>query len=274
MKSPGLQRILVNAGLGAIALIFLYPIIWMVLAGFRSNAEIFSTRSIWPERWHATYYEALFANEHFDFGRAFGNSLLIATAQSFGATVLAALAGFVVASARLWQRRIAILAALGLVMISPQVISLPMLVWINRVGLFDHALGVILPGLASGLGLLYFVRVWSKVPRELSEAARAEGATEWMIFRILIPLVRSQLLVLGFLLFVLAWHAHLIPLLILQSEDQRTLPLQLAALYGGSFHPPQAILMAAATIGLLPLLVLFAWGGPLFRTAAKDFVSA
>lgn len=273
MTSSRWQRMFLNAGLAAMALIFLYPIIWMALAGFRSNREIFSTHALWPKQWHVTYYQALFANEYFDFGRALGNSLMIASAQSAGATLLASLAGYAVELFRFWQRRVAVAGAFGLVMISPQLISLPLLAWINRIGLFDHALGVILPGLASGLGLLYFVRVWSKVPRELSEAARAEGASEWMIFRTLVPLVRSHLLVLGLLLFVLAWHAHLIPLLILQSEDQRTLPLQLAAIYGGSFHPPQAILMAAATIGLLPLLVLFACGGRLFSTAAKDFVS-
>ena len=273
MTSSRWQRMFVNAALGAMALVFLYPIFWMGLAGFRSNREIFSTHSLWPEHWNGAYYRALFANEYFDYGRGLGNSLLIASAQSVGATLLAALAGYAVAWFRLWQRQVAVAWAFGTVMISPQLISLPLLTWINQIGLFDQALGVILPGLANGLGLLYFIRVWTKVPRELSEAARAEGASEWRILCTLIPLVRSHLLVLGLLLFVLAWHAHLIPLLILQSEERRTLPLQLAALHGGSFHPPQAILMASATISLLPLLVLFAWGGRLFRTTAKDFVS-
>ncbi len=160
------------------------------------------------------------------------------------------------------------------VLIPAQMVALPLFVWVNALGLFDNPLGVALPGMVSGLGLLFFTRVFKLVPRELIEIARIEGASEWSIFLSVLPLVRPFLIAFGFAHFVLAWHAHIIPMLILHSESARTLPISLSALYGSSLNAPQAVLMAGSTIGMIPLIAVFAFAYPQLKSALQEFVAS
>ena len=124
------------------------------------------------------------------------------------------------------------------------------------------------------LGLLFFTRVFRQVPRELLDVARIEGASECRIFLTVLPLLKPFLIAFGFAHFVLAWHAHVIPLLILHSDSARTLPLSLAALFGSSLNSPQAVLMAGSTLGMMPLIIVFTVAYPKLKSALQEFVAS
>jgi len=153
-----------------------------------------------------------------------------------------------------------------------QTMALPLFSWIIDLGLANTRWGVILPGLVNGLGLLFFARAFGQVPGELRELARAEGASEARVCWTLLPLLKAHALAYAFVHFALAWHAHFFPMLVLHGEELRTLPLSLTAFYGGSFRAPQAILMAGATLGMAPLVLLFALAYRHMRSALSEAV--
>ena len=141
----------------------------------KSNAEIFNTRIFWPREWTGQYYEILLSNEFFPYLTSLANSITVSLSQGVGATLLAAMAGFVIGSYR-FRGRIGLLALGILVVLIPtQMVALPLFMWVNTLGFFDNLFGVIIPGLVSGLGLLFFARVYSQLPSDLLDVARMEG---------------------------------------------------------------------------------------------------
>ncbi len=274
MKRKVFPSTLATAALLLAAILFLYPLLWMALGSVKSNSEIFNTRQFWPNEWNGQFYRILFSGEFFDFGRSLFNSIAISLGQGIGATLLAAMAGYVLGTSQFRGRTALLATGLLVVLIPAQMVALPLFTWVNALGLFDHPLGVILPGMVSGLGLLFFTRVFSLVPTELLELARMEGASEGRIFLSVLPLVKPFLVAFGFAHFVLAWHAHIIPMLILHSDTTRTLPISLAALYGSSLNSPQAVLMAGSTLGMLPLIAVFAFAYPQLKSALQEFVAS
>lgn len=274
MKRGALWRIVASLSMLGGAAVFLYPLFWMFLGSFKSNSEIFNTRLFWPKIWTGEFYGILLQGEYFDFGRSLFNSVFISLAQGVGATLLAAMAGFVFGVYRFRSSVLWIAIGVLVVLVPVQMMALPLFTWVNSIGLFDHPMGVILPGLVSGLGFLFFTRVFRQVPKELLDVARIEGASEGRIFLTILPLLKPFLIAFGFAHFVLAWHAHVIPLLILHSETSRTLPLSLAALFGSSLNSPQAVLMAGSTLGMIPLIIVFAIAYPQLKSALQEFVSS
>lgn len=274
MKGRTFWRWMASLSMLGLAIIFLYPFFWMFLGSFKSNSEIFNTRLFWPASWTSEFYGILLQGVYFDFWRSLLNSIFIALAQGIGASLLAAMAGFVLGIYRFRSRILWIALGVLVLLVPAQMMALPLFTWVNRLGLFDNPMGVILPGLVSGLGLLFFTRVFRQIPRELLDVARIEGASEGRIFLTILPLVKPFLIAFGFAHFVLAWHAHVIPLLILHSDESRTLPLSLAALFGSSLNSPQAVLMAGSTLGMLPLILVFAIAYPQLKSALQDFVTS
>ncbi len=273
VNRSGIIQLVASVAMLLAACVFLYPLVWMALGSVKSNSELFDTRTFWPETWSLEYYRILFSSEYFSFDRSLLNSILTALAQGIGATLLSAMAGYVLGIYRFKGR--AWLLGLGVlvVLVPAQMVALPLFIWVNTLGLFDNPAGVILPGLVSGLGLLFFTRVFRLVPKELIDLARIEGASEFRIFLSVLPLVKPFLIAFGFAHFVLAWHAHVIPMLILHSDGVRTLPISLAALYGSSLNAPQAVLMAGSFLGMIPLVAVFAFAYPKLKSALQDFVA-
>ena len=274
MRTPGVVTFVVSLALLLAAFVFLYPLFWMALGSFKSNSEIFNTRTFWPSEWTGRYFGILFSGEYFNFERTLFNSIAISISQGVGATILAAMAGYIIGTYHFRGRMTLVALGVMVVLIPAQIVALPLFVWVNTLGLFDNPLGVALPGMVSGLGLLFFTRVFRLVPKELIEVARMEGASEWRIFLSVLPLVKPFLIAFGFAHFVLAWHAHVIPMLILHSEEARTLPISLAALYGSSLNSPQAVLMAGSAIGMIPLITVFALAYPQLKSALQEFVTS
>ena len=253
-----------------IGLLFTYPFLWMFLSAFKSNQEIFRPLQLWPETWRGEFFGQLFRGDWFPFWRVYANSFIVALAQALGGVALTSLAGYVFAQHRFAGRRFLFLLALVVIVVPPQALAIPLFNWLNQVHLIDHLAGAILPGVVSGIGILYFTQVFRQIPRELIEAARLAGASEFQVYLTLLRLIPSALLSFGLVQFILAWHQHLIPLLVLSSETKQTLPLALSSLYGSSLRFPYAVLMAASSLSLLPTFALFALLYHRFKSALSE----
>jgi multiple sugar transport system permease protein len=117
-------------------------------------------------------------------------------------------------------------------------LALPLFAWIFRLGLLRHALAAtILPARSSGLGVIFFTLVFRRVPQELVDLSRGEGASEP---RASLTLLLSWPGVLTFALihFVLTWQVAADPLVMLGTTSNKTVPVGLASLYGSNIRTP------------------------------------
>ena len=239
-----------------ITLMFVYPFAWMFFSGFKSNLEIYRPLQLLPESFRAEYYRGLFSGEWLHYGTVYGNSFLIALGQALGAVLLTSMCGYVFAKCPLRGKPAWFMLSLLVILIPKQVVALPLFTWIQHIHLYDNLLGVVLPGIVSGVGVLFFTLAFRQVPDALLEQARMEGASEFRIYWTVLPLMHSALLTFGLIHFILSWHEHLIPLLIL--HEHLTLPLAMSSLQSSGLRFPQAIIMCASTLTILPTALIFA----------------
>jgi len=259
------------------SLLLSFPFVWMFLASFKDNTQILKPLEILPTSWSPQYYEQLFSGQYMPFWTHFTNSLLVAFGQAVLATLVAAAVGFALARYRershRWWRGPVFALGLLMVLVPRQAIAYPLLEWMQQIHLHDSLLGLVLVGGASGIGMLYFIQVFRRIPDSLLETARLEGASELRVFRETLPLVRSALLAYGLIHFVLAWHDHLIPLLLIDTDLKRTLPIALSSMFNSGLTFPKAVIMAACSIIVLPAAILFALCYRALRDAMSELVS-
>lgn len=275
MKAARHERpsLLATLPLLAAGLVFAYPFAWMFCSAFKDNREIFRPLQLLPSTFDPQYFAQLTAGQWFPFGRVFANSLLVAGAQAALAVALTSLAGYAFARHEFRGKRGLYLLALVVIVLPPTALAVPLFTWVHALGLGDTLAGVILPGAVSGLGVLYFTQVFRQVPATLVDAARLAGASEFRVYLTLLPLVRPAAISFGLIHFILAWHEHLVPLLVLNSAQQQTLPIALASLNGSSLRFPFAVLMAGGTLAVLPTVVLFVVLHRRLRTALAEMLA-
>ena len=289
---PGMiRRILSLLLLLPFLLAVLYPFMWMVFGIFKTNYEFYQPLRLWPMKPLDTGYwsgiaDTFFPNEfslqnvrgllagefEVPFWDVFGNSLLVSLGQALGAVALSAMAGYAFARFQFRGKRTLFVLAIALILIPRQLFAVPLFSWANTLGLSDSLFGVMLPGVVTGLGVIYFTQVFRQLPEEYLQAARVCGAPELRVFLTMLPLVWPALLSYGMIHFILAWHEHLVPMYVLTTESQQTLPLALAKLYDVSQRTPQGVQMAASTLALIPTAVLFAVCYRKFKSSLSEML--
>ena len=252
----------------------LVPFLWMVLGIFKTNNEFFQPlgKAFFPVNYEWQNVGELLDGKWVPFWDVFGNSLVVSFGQALGAVTLSAMAGYAFARFTFSGKRLLFVSAVALILVPRQLFAVPLFSWVNEIGLSDSLFGVMLPGVVTGLGVIYFTQVFRQVPEEYLQAARICGATELRVFLTVLPLVWPALLSYGMIHFILAWHEQLVPMLVLTTETKQTLPLALAKLYDVSQRTPQGVQMAASTFAVIPTAVLFALCYRKFRSSLSDML--
>ena len=290
LKSGFLRRIVSTLLLAPFLLAVLYPFLWMVFGIFKTNHEFFQPLRIWPMKpLNLEYWKGLadtfFPNEFnlinihelvmgkwVPFWDVFANSMVSSFCQALGAVALSAMAGYAFARLKFKFKNVYFVFVLALILVPRQLFAVPLFSWLNILGLNDSIFGIILPGVITGLGVIYFTQVFRKIPAEFIQVARTCGASEFRVFLMLLSLIWPAILSYGMIHFVLAWHEHLLPMLVLSTESHQTLPLALAKLYDVSQRTPQGVQMAASTFSLIPTALLFALCHRKFKSSLSDML--
>ena len=261
--------------LGPVLLAVLVPFLWMVMGIFKTKTEFFQplAKAFFPAHYDWQNVSDLLNGKWVPFWNVFSNSLIVSLGQALGAVSLSATAGYAFARFTFRGKRLLFVLAVALILVPRQLFAVPLFSWVNALGLSDSLLGVMLPGVVTGLGVIYFTQVFRQVPVEYLQAARICGATELRVFLTVVPLVWPALLSYGMIHFILAWHEHLIPMLVLTTETKQTLPLALAKLYDVSQRTPQGVQMAASTFAVIPTAVLFAVCHRKFKSSLSDMLA-
>ncbi len=244
---------------GAVALV-LVPVAFMFVASFMPPAEIFrSPFPWWPSRLYLeNFLHALRGNDgRYLFVRTILNSTFVALSISFATVMLATLTGYSLAKLPFKGRTIVFLLILSTLMIPFETIMIPLYIVVTNIGLQDTYPGLIVPFLVSAFGVFLMRQTLLAFPDELLDAARIDGASEFGIFwRIVLPNAVPAMAVLGVLTFQSQWDNLIWPLLVVQSDSLKTIPLYIAA-FTEEKHTNEGAMVAVAAIASLPMLILF-----------------
>lgn len=251
-----LQRWLMHILLLAMAVITIYPLVWMVFASLMPAGDAQSLPPpFWPRQITFVHYAELF--ERLNLARYFANSLLIALSVTLFSLIINSMAGYALAKLRFAGRdRIFRFLLAGLV-VPAQVAMIPLFLLMKQLGLINSYWAVILPASASIFGIFLIRQYAMSIPDALLDAARVDGAGEWRIYRsVVFPLLRPILVTLGVFTFMATWNDFMWPLVALIDGDLRTLPVALAILSGEHAQDTE-LMMAGSVVTLLPVLLLF-----------------
>jgi raffinose/stachyose/melibiose transport system permease protein len=242
-------------------LIVIVPIYWIVITSFKTQSNYFLTNPFAPptEPTLDNYKVVIEA----DFVRYFVNSTII----TLGAVVPAVLVSFMAAYAIVragdqWLLRSANSLFLMGLAIPLQAAIIPVYLIIIRLHLYDTLLAIILPSIAfaiplSVLVLSNFIR---DVPKELFDSMRVDGASEWVtLWHLAFPLTRPALVTVSIYSGLAIWNGFLLPLILIQSPTQRTLPLALWT-FQGQYSINVPAVLASVVLTTLPILILYVVG--------------
>jgi len=257
------QRWALTVALLALALLWLAPIAWVVVTSLKPSENIVRLPPEWIP-WPATgahYQEVLWGSSRTArIGRAFVNSLVVATGSVVVVLATSSMAAYPLARMRFPGRDLIFGILVGSLMIPNAVLLVPQYVLTQRIGWLSTYQGMIVPEAAMlfAFGVFLLRQFFLAMPRELEDAALIDGAGPWQVFsRIILPLSQPVLAALAIFAFRSAWNDFLWPLIAVNKPEMFPLPVALALLRSAYSSESYGPIMAGAALSALPLLVVF-----------------
>jgi putative chitobiose transport system permease protein len=243
--------------LGAIALIMLTPLFWLVSTSLKSPTEnIFQfPPQFIPQQ--PTFENFIRVWQTNPFGQYLFNSTLVAVLTVGLNLLLCSLAAYPLARLDFRGREVLFATVVSTIMIPFQIVMIPLYVLTVNLGLQNTYLGVILPAIASAFGIFLLRQAFQGVPKELEEAARMDGCSELGIWWfVMLPSIRPALVTLAIFVFIGSWSDFLWPLIVLKDPELYTLPLGVATL-ASTFSLDWRLIAAGSVISIAPILLFF-----------------
>jgi multiple sugar transport system permease protein len=251
-----LRDVPLHAALILLAIVTLTPLVWMVSASLMPAGDANAIPPpLFPRRVTFEHYTALFTRLHL--ARSLFNSTFVAVASTLSSLVLNGMAGYAFAKLRFAGReRLFRLLVIALV-IPAQIGMLPLFLLLQKMGLVNTMMGVIIPGMTSVFGIFMVRQFALAIPDDLLDAARIDGASEFRIFRsVVLPNLTPILATLAVVTFLGQWNDFMWPLIVLSDDTKYTLPVALANLVGEHVQDTE-LMMAGSVLTVLPVLFVF-----------------
>lgn len=234
-----------------------FPIIWVVMSAFKTNAQILSNPFELPTQINFDAFVYIF--EKYNFVRYFGNSLLICIVSTAISLIIFAMGGYVIAKYNFPGKNVMFALFTITLLVPAQSKAQPIFSLVTDLNLYDNIWGVALVYLSMGLAMSMFIlkATFMAIPKSLDEAASLEGAGFFTTFwKINFPLAKSGLATAGILMFLNNWNEYFYASLLTSSDENRTLPLALQ-FFTESFSYDYTKLFAALTVVVLPGIILY-----------------
>ncbi len=249
-------RIILMLVLTAAALAVLFPFAWMIFTSFKLEKDVFSyPPKLLPQMWTLQNYSDIW--DRLPMQLYFRNSLIFAGGVTLVSLFLDSLTAYAFSRLDFPGRDVFFIFVLVALMLPFQVMFIPLYVTVQSLGMLNSFSGLIIPRATNAFGIFMLRQFFNGIPREFDDAARIDGAGEFYIYRrIILPLSGPALATLTIFHFMYNWNDFLWPVLITKTDQMRTLPAGLA-LFMGEHVIENALLMAGATLALLPLFIAF-----------------
>ncbi|WP_111720478.1 carbohydrate ABC transporter permease [Homoserinimonas sp. OAct 916] len=262
LRSRSQVRILWTLLAAAVGLVFILPAAWMFLGAFRpGNAVIdavtpLSWNTFWPDVWTLDNFVQMLGP--LDFGRALINSLIVVVVSVIVGVAVSALAAYGFSVVEFRGREIVFgLVVVGF-LIPFESIAVPLAQIFNDAGLNNTYIGLILPGIGSGLAIFYLRQHFLGIPASIREAALIDGAGEFSILRrMYLPLSTPALANAALIIFLSQWMAYLWPLLIAPDPALQVAPIALSKTFTLQTSNFGQNFAGALMISLIPAIIMF-----------------
>lgn len=236
------------------------PFLWLLMTSLRGG-DVFGgsgLASLIPQEWTTVYYAKLLAaGEQMPLLRFLGNTVLICAAGVFLEVALSSMAAYPLARMDFPGRNIVFAIMLSTLMLPSQANMIVNFVTIRNLGLFDTLIAVVLPGAVSVFGIFIMRQAFLVVPRDLEDAARLDGCSEWGIFRhVMLPLTRPAQGTLALFAFTAHWNSFMWPLVVLKSSDLYPISVGLSYM-AQTFDSDFRMTAAGLTLATLPIIAVF-----------------
>jgi trehalose/maltose transport system permease protein len=251
------KRTAFYALVAAIIIIAVFPFYYAILTSFKTGTALFRV-DYWPTSFSLANYTNVVSGG--SFLRNLGNSLMVAGLVVAVSLLLAVTASYALARVSFRGRGLLLLTILSVSMFPHIAVLAGLFELIRFIGIFNTPFALIFSYMIFTLPFTVWVLTtfMRDLPIEIEEAAIVDGATPWVIItRVFMPLMWPALVTTGLLAFIAAWNEFLFALTFTSSDTQRTVPVAIALLSGGSqFEIPWGSIMAASVIVTVPLVIL------------------
>lgn len=263
-RAPRTRRHLVRGLLAhllllAVALIFVIPFLWLVITSLKAQNQVFTDPLVWvpdPILW-SNYSKAL-SSPAFPFLRLLGNTLFYAVTSTAGTVISCCVVAYAFARMEFRGRGVLFGITLATMMLPTIATLIPQYVMFRAFGWVGGYAPLVVPlWFGSAFNIFLLRQFMLTIPQDLTDAAKVDGATDfWILWRIMVPLVRPALLVVGLFQFLAAWNDFFGPLIYVTDADKYPLVLGLYA-FTTRMSVQWPLMMAAALVVTLPVIVLF-----------------
>jgi ABC-type glycerol-3-phosphate transport system permease component len=236
---------------------FVFPALWVFMASFSTNNQITLNPLALPDRLRFENY--VYAWTQAKMGRYVFNSLFVAVTSATAITCLATCLGYALARLEFPGKRIVLAVVLS-------AIIMPVFSYVVPLAKLAHTLrlsgmpALILTTVAVFLPVptLLMRSLFKDMSEELADAARVEGANEWLVFRhVMVPLARSGMLTALIFGFVWAWNDLLLPVVFLHVPESMTIPYGIAALRPADFRQDYVSVFAGSMLSTIPMIIIY-----------------
>jgi len=237
-------------------LVVLLPFYWTLVTSIKIPSETISYPIVWfPSQITFAHYQKAW---HANFPIYYRNSIIVSVSVLIGTTFTSAMAGFLFAKYEFPFKDTLFLFVLATMMIPFIVVLIPVYLLVGVVfHLKDTLWALIIPALISPFGIFLMRQFIQSIPDELLNAARIDGASDWMIFwRIVLPLCKPALSALAIFHFIWIWNDFLWPLIVTDTDNSRTLPIGVM-LFAFQRWQQYNLAIASSMLVLAPLVVFY-----------------
>jgi ABC-type glycerol-3-phosphate transport system permease component len=260
LRSPGRRRVAARIGLGlamAAATVYTaFPFYMLVVSSLTSSTTLFSG-SAWPTAWSAASYGHLFSTA--PVVGYLANSLIVALAVTLLTVIVSVLAAYSLAFLTYRFRDALGRLILFTYMFPAVIIVVPSYDIMSRLGLTNNLGGVILIELILSVPFCVWMlrSFFLQIPKDLEEAAMIDGASRMRaLITVLVPVARPGIIAVGVFAFIFSWNEYLFPLVLINQDADKTLPLAIAG-FMGNLTIDWPSLLASGVVATVPVLILF-----------------
>jgi sn-glycerol 3-phosphate transport system permease protein len=246
-----------------------FPFLYMVMASFKTLQEVYTVPMIWiPSHFNFDNFIQVF--QLVPFGRFTFNSLVYTFFLTIGEFLMGLTAGYAFGRLRFPKRDVIFFFVLLSFMIPSQITLIPRFIILKELGWINTYQGLIVPELSSAFAAFLLREHFRSLPDELFDAAKIDGAGYLrQLFQVALPLSKPITITLLLLAFVTHWNEYLWPLIVTNTKDMRVLPVGIQSLKNVIGELPQwHLVMAGATMVVIPLVILFLIGQKYFIEGA------
>ena len=246
--------------LTAVAVIMLYPLVWMLFASFKGNEEIFRA-SLLPETWTLDgYRNGWKGSGQYTYATFFKNTFLMVLPMVIFTVLSASFVAFGFARFKFWGKKFFFALMMGCMMLPNAVMIIPRYIMFRNMGWLDTYLPFIVPCVFGGgsFFIFMFIQFFRGVPRDLDESAYVDGCSSIMVyFRIVMPLAKPAVFSAMIFQFMWSWNDFFGPLLYINNVSKYPLALGLRMSMDVNMSISWNNIIAMALVSIIPLVVLF-----------------